>query len=219
MQPNQIICGEAAAKLRTFEAESVDLVVTDPPYLCNYRDSNGRTVRNDTNAEAVLSVYPEIYRVLKPNSYCISFYGWTALAEFTAAWADAGFKIVGRIVWTKDYASRASHTRYQHEAAVVLVKGFPKKPDNPMSDVQPWEYTGNRSHPTEKAVSVIAPLIRSFSKPGDLVLDPFLGSGTTAVAAALNGRDYLGIELEQGYCQHAERRLAGLRQWQEGLAA
>jgi len=214
MKTNQIICGEATNVLSDVRSEGIDLVVTDPPYLVNYRDRSGRTLANDTNAEAVLSVYADMYRVLKPDSYCISFYGWTALDQFANAWTAAGFKIMGRIVWTKNYASRASHTQYQHEAAIVLVKGWPEKPDKPMSDVQPWEYTGNKAHPTEKAVSVIAPLIQSFSKPGEVVLDPFSGSGSTCVAAALNGRDYLGIELEERHCEHARRRIVGVENWQ-----
>jgi site-specific DNA-methyltransferase (adenine-specific) len=63
-------------------------------------------------------------------------------------------------------------------------------------------------HPTEKDVSILQPLIESFSKPGDLVLDPFAGSGSTLVAAAMAGRCYLGIELERQYCEVARERLA-----------
>ena len=125
-------------------------------------------------------------------------------------WKDAGLQILGHIVWAKDYASRSGHVRYSHEAAYILAKGRPSLPAHPINDVQPWEYSGNKIHPTEKAVSVISPLIRSYSNPGDLVLDPFSGSGSTSVAAALNDRDYLGIELEQKYCDAAKRRLAGV---------
>ena len=77
-------------------------------------------------------------------------------------------------------------------------------------DVQRWEYSGNKSHPTEKAISVLLPLIRSFSRPGDLVCDPFSGTGSTLVSAALSGRCYFGIELEAKYVELARRRLAGV---------
>ena len=97
-----------------------------------------------------------------------------------------------------------------HEAAYVLAKGYPDFPEKPLNDVQRWIYSGNASHPTQKAVQVIKPLIQAFSQPGDLVLDPFSGSGTTAIAAALSGRDYLGIELEPGYCTLARNRLASV---------
>jgi len=76
-----------------------------------------------------------------------------------------------------------------------------------MSDVLPWDYTGNRRHPTEKPVSGIRPLIEAFSRPDGIVLDPFAGSGTTAVAAAEAGRQYIAIELEARYCAIARERL------------
>jgi site-specific DNA-methyltransferase (adenine-specific) len=78
-------------------------------------------------------------------------------------------------------------------------------------DVQRWEYSGNKAHPTEKAVSVLMPLIRSFSRPGDLVLDPFSGSGSTLVAAMLSRRRYIGIEIDTRYVDIARRRLAGVK--------
>lgn len=206
---NQVMQGNSAKVLDGIAANSVDLAITDPPYLVNYRDSLGRSVANDANADGVLPVFPELYRVMKPNSLVICFAGWTALDAFTSSWRDAGFQIVGHIVWAKDYASSSRQTAFHHESAYVLVKGRPAPPRVPLPDVQEWVYSGNRLHPTEKAVEIIKPLIETFSKPGDLVLDPFLGSGTTAVAAALMGRDYLGIELEERYCDLAQRRLAG----------
>ena len=166
---NQIICGESASILADFPSASIDLVVTDPPYLVRYKDRFGRTLANDDNPDAVLSVFDEIYRVMKPNSYCISFYGWTAIAEFAAKWREVGFKTVGHIVWDKPYISKTGFAHYCHESAFILAKGYPRHPANPIEDIQPWDYTGNRAHPTEKAVSVIAPLIQSFSKRGDLV--------------------------------------------------
>lgn len=207
---NTIICGDAVATLASMPAGSVDLVLTDPPYLVRYRDRTGRSLKNDDNPEAVLPAFAELFRVLKPESYCIVFCGWSAIAAFSGAWANAGFRTVGHVVWTKRYASRAGHTSYRHESAYVLAKGYPPVPACPISDVQSWEYTGNRAHPTEKAVGILAPLITAFSRPGDLVLDPFAGSGSTAVAAALNERRYIGIEIEPKYCELARKRLAGV---------
>jgi DNA modification methylase len=188
----------------------VDLVVTDPPYFVNYRDRAGRSIANDRDPSSVLGAFGDLYRILKPNTFCVSFYGWNAINSFFDAWKSAGFKAVGHIVWHKGYASRRGFLNARHEQAYVLVKGQPAKPEHALDDVQPWEYSGNRAHPTEKAVSILKPLIQSFSRVGDLVLDPFSGSGSTSVAAALTGRRYLGIELEQEYVEHARRRLAGV---------
>jgi site-specific DNA-methyltransferase (adenine-specific) len=117
---------------------------------------------------------------------------------------------VGHIVFSKSYASAQRFVRYQHEAAYLLAKGRPDLPSAPISDVLPWHYTGNYNHPTEKAVDTIKPIIEAFTKAGDVILDPFAGSGSSLVAAALLRRQYIGIELEEKYCEHARRRLAGV---------
>jgi DNA modification methylase len=85
--------------------------------------------------------------------------------------------------------------------------------------VQPWEYTGNVAHPTEKAVSILRPLVEPFCPAGGVVLDPFAGSGSTLVAAALSGRRYVGIELEAKYRELARRRRAGVERFRSRAAA
>jgi site-specific DNA-methyltransferase (adenine-specific) len=209
---NRIIHGDCTEVLKTLPDESVDFVLTDPPYLIRYTDRSGRTVKNDRGPECanILGAFSDIHRVLKPDSLCISFYGWNTVDVFFAAWKAAGFTPVEHIVWKKCYASSERFLKRTHEAAYVLAKGRPSLPSQPLDDVQPWEYTGNKAHPTEKAVSILTPLIEAFTAPGDVVLDPFSGSGSTAVAAALRRRRYLGIELEANYCRHAENRLAGV---------
>jgi adenine-specific DNA-methyltransferase len=214
-----VINGDCNNVLKTIPSESIDLVLTDPPYLVSYRDRSGRTIANDSAPENVLGAFDDLYRVLKPNSFCISFYGWNRVDAFFQAWRHAGFTPVGHIVWRKDYASSTRFLKAHHEQAYVLVKGRPATPAEPLEDVRPWEYTGNRAHPTEKAVSILAPLVTAFSRPGGVVLDPFAGSGSTLVAASLSGRRYLGIELEQRYCQLAEKRLAGAAQFAGRRAA
>lgn len=219
MHNNQIIHGNSAEVLAQLEQGSIDLVVTDPPYLVNYRDRDGRSLRNDDNPDGVLPVFAPMARAMKPNSYAICFAGWSALPEFTTAWKTAGLRIVGEIVWRKDYASRKGFTQYRHESAYVLAKGRPVLPQHPLPSVMEWTYSGNKSHPTEKAVEVIAPLIRCFSKPGDLICDPFSGSGSTSVAAALNGRGYLGIDIDPKHVATAKTRLAGVERFQTARAA
>lgn len=206
----QVLQGDCAKALQNLPSECVDLVVTDPPYFVRYKDRNGRTIANDANPDSVLGAFTDLYRVLKPNTLCISFYGWKRIDAFYRAWMKAGFHAVGHLVWHKSYSSSRGFLQARHEQAYLLAKGHPTKPAEPIEDVRPWEYTGNSVHPTEKAVSILKPLIESFSPFGGLVLDPFAGSGSTLVAAALAGRRYLGIELEAKYCQLARRRLAGV---------
>jgi len=207
---NQIIRGDCNAVLKDLPAASVDFILTDPPYGVRYRDRTGRTVNNDDDLTPVLSAFPDLHRVLKPNSFCVSFYGWNRIGEFFPAWTGAGFRPVGHIVFEKDYASKTGMMNHRHEQAYLLAKGHPRPPPHPIDDVLPWDYSGNRAHPTEKSVRTLKPLIECFCPAGGMVLDPFSGSGSTSVAAALTGRRYLGIELEDGYCAHARRRLAGV---------
>ena len=70
---NTIIHGEASESLKALPSECVDLVVTDPPYLVNYRDRDGRTLANDDNPQAIADVFSEVGRVMKPNSYFVFF--------------------------------------------------------------------------------------------------------------------------------------------------
>jgi site-specific DNA-methyltransferase (adenine-specific) len=216
---NCILNGDCTELLKTLGNETIDLVVTDPPYLVGYKDRSGRRIANDGRCEGVLGAFNEVYRVLTPNAFCISFYGWNRVDAFFRAWKGAGFTPVGHIVWQKNYASKTGFLKSCHEQAYLLAKGTPEKPRFPLSDVRPWEYTGNRSHPTEKAVSILKPLIETFSQPGDIVLDPFAGSGSTLVAAVLSGRRYLGMELEAAYCQLAQKRLAGAASFLQREAA
>jgi len=219
LQINTIMQGDATETLKAMPGGAVDLIITDPPYLVNYRDRMGRTIANDDNPDAVLSAFPEMFRVLKDGSYCVLFCGWNAIDQFSKAWTDAGFRTVGNIVWRKSYASRVWHTQCRHESAWLLAKGHPAKPKAAIADVREWEYSGNRHHPTEKAVSILTPLVRAFSKPGAIVLDPFSGSGSSSVAAALEGRGYIGIELEERYCVTARKRLAGVERYRMRRAA
>lgn len=207
---NEVLQGDCTRVLQQLPDEHVDLIVTDPPYGVRYQDRFGRTVANDDDPSRILGAFTDLHRVLKPDSFCISFYGWGLVDEFFRAWRRAGFRPVGHIVWVKDYASRARFLRYRHEQAFLLAKGRPPIPNEPLDDIQPWVYSGNLDHPTQKAVRILTPLIEAFTQRGQLVLDPFAGSGSTLVAAAITGRRYLGIELEQNYCALARQRLAHL---------
>lgn len=205
---NRITHGDCFQLLPTLPKESVDLVVTDPPFLVKYKTLEGRRAYpNDDSPWWLKPVFGELFRVLKPNTFCVSFYGWAKADYFLQAWRTAGFHPVGHLIWTKRYVSRVGFTRACHEAAYLLIKGDPKKPTCPPKDVFRWEWAGNDLHPAQKPVMVMKPLIQSFSKRGDIVLDPFAGSGTTGVAARECGRQFILIEKVWNYYRAAEKRL------------
>ena len=197
-------CVEIMAKMAD---ESVDLIVTDPPYLVNYRDRTGRMVANDDRDDWLKPAYAQMFRTLKKDSFCISFYGWSKVDRFMVAWLKAGFYPVAHLVWAKPYASNSRYVDYHHESAYLLAKGRPEIPKTKVKDVLAWNYSGNRHHPTQKPVSALTPLIKSFSKPSDVILDPFMGSGSTGVAALEIGRSFIGCELEETYASAAKSRL------------
>lgn len=205
---NSVLEGDCRTILKSIPQHTFDFVLTDPPYFVNYRDRSGRTVANDRNELGILSAFEEVYRVLKPHTVCVSFYGWSHIDAFFAAWRHAGFRVIGHFVWYKPYASRVGFLRYRHEQAYLLAKGHPAPPRQPLDDVLPWRYSGNRHHPTEKSVAILRPLIECFSPAGGAVLDPFAGAGSTLVAAASAGRRYCGVELEAQHCATIRQRLA-----------
>jgi site-specific DNA-methyltransferase (adenine-specific) len=208
---NTILHGDCIETMQQIPANSVDFILTDPPYLVNYRDRSGRSILNDANAEWLKPAMREAYRVLKPNHVAVMFYGWTRVDEFFAAWRVAGFQPVGHLVFQKTYSSKSRFLRYQHEQAYLLAKGRPPLPKQPLADVMEMPYSGNKLHPTQKPVAALAPLVRSFSLLGDLVLDPFAGSGSSCAAALLAGRKYLGIELDEAYYREATARIARIQ--------
>jgi len=209
---NTIVHGDCIDVMRRFPDRSIDLVLTDPPYICRYRARDGRTVANDDNDRWLRPAFFEVYRVLKEGGFAISFYGWTAADKFISAWRSAGLRMVGHIVFRKHYASSQRFLRYTHEQAYLLAKGRPVLPETTIPDVIDWpRYTGNRLHPTEKPVEILRPLVETFSRPGDLILDPFCGSGSTLAAAHHSGRDYVGIELDRCHHRTACMRLGMVR--------
>lgn len=215
---NVIVNADCIEAMRSFERGSVDFILTDPPYLVNYRDRNGRKVANDDNARWLRPAFNQMHRVLKDGGFAVSFYGWNKVDLFMGAWKAAGFRIVGHIVFRKRYASSVKFLRYQHEQAYLLAKGNVSLPENPIPDVIDFPYAGNKLHPTQKPVEALTPLIEAFTKPGDLVLDPFSGSGSPLAAAQHLDRDWIGIELDSRHHQTASRRLASMQQ-QSGRAA
>ena len=204
---NRVTQGDCITVLRSLPSASVDLVVTDPPYLVNYAARDGRRCANDRDGRWLLPSFQQLHRVLKPDRFCVSFYGWPWVERFMAAWKECGFRPVSHLAWTKTHCSREGYTRSFHEVAYLLAKGRPPKPIHPPPDVLPWEYTHNIHHPNEKPVSGLVPLIEAFSQPGDIVLDSFAGSGSTGLAALACQRRFILIELSGQHCATAQARL------------
>jgi adenine-specific DNA-methyltransferase len=145
--------------------------------------------------------------VLKHHRFLVSFCGYSQTEKFLLAWKAAGFYPLEHFVYVKSYASSFRYAKRMHEQVYLLGKGFPYVPKLLLPDVLAWRYTGDVLHPTQKPLSALKPFIAAFSRPDDIVLDPFAGSGTTAVAAKQLGRRHIGIEISPAYAFIAMRRL------------
>ena len=207
---NRITHGDCIPVMAAMPESSVDFILTDPPYLVNYRSRDGRTVANDDNGNWMQPAFAQMHRVLKPNSFAVSFYGWNRVDLFMQAWTKAGFTVAGHLIFPKEYASSTRYLQHRHEQAYLLTKGRPLPPGFPIPDIVPWnDYTGNKLHPTQKPLCILKPLISAFTGPDALVLDPFCGSGSTLKAAHQLGRRFIGIDIDGRHFQTAATRLFG----------
>ena len=203
-----VIHGNCVDFMRTrMTANSVDFILTDPPYLVNFRDRSGRRIKNDDNDDWVTPAYVQMARVLKPRSFLVTFYGWSKVGKFSEAWEIAGLRIVGHIVFRKRYASSSRFLHYRHEQAYLLAKGDVQPPSIPIDDVIDMPYSGNALHPTQKPVEPLRRLVETFCPTDGVVLDPFCGSGSTLIAAHGANRPFVGIELDAGHFATASARL------------
>jgi site-specific DNA-methyltransferase (adenine-specific) len=203
--------GDCREILPQLEPEAFDLVLTDPPYLVSYSGrwgSDWGIIEGDSDQGWVGPVYRELWRTLKPDSLCITFYGWPSADVFFDAWYLSGFRPVSVLVLIKGRWGLGHFTRAQHEQAYILAKGRPKKPQAAISDVLIWDDLPQQFHPNQKPLGAMSRLVSTFSSDGGLILDPFCGSGTTLVAARHHGRRAVGIEIEERYCELAALRLS-----------
>lgn len=207
--------GDCREVLPTLDAGSVDLVLTDPPYgtedlgggygrrqLWNIGDGKGRVIVGDTDLSAIRDVWPWA-RTLVKDGWGMVFFGARKTPELCEVFGSEWF---GEIIWDKGAPGLGYHIRYAHESVAVLRLGNPPRPDDPLSSVIRLT-SSSELHPHQKPVSLLARLMEWGSPLGGFVLDPFLGSGTTLVAAKMLGRQGIGIEISEAYCEIAAKRL------------
>lgn len=223
---NNIYNNDSMEFMRGLEDNSIDLVVTDPPYKVTARGNagnsggmmksklsmNGRIFKhNDVKIEDFI---PEIYRVLKEGSHCYIMTNHVNLIEMLNVAKECGFHFIKSLIWDKGNKIMGQCYMSQFEYILFLRKGKHKKINNcGTSDIlsipnkkQKGE-DGKNLHDTEKPVELMRILIENSSQEGEVVLDPFVGIGATAVAAKNLNRKYIGIELDENYFNIAKRRL------------
>jgi len=183
-----------------FADKSFDIVLTDPPYGINFQ-SNRRKIKYDkiANDDAFnFEAINEFFRLAERAVYI--FCRWDNLTTLP--------KPKSFLAWAKNNWSMGD-LKHEHGRQWEGIAFYPQEKHKfikRIPDVLNAKRTGNNLHPTEKPVELVAELIKN--NEGDLILDPFMGSGTTLVAAKQLGRKAVGIELSQKYCNIAIKRLA-----------
>jgi site-specific DNA-methyltransferase (adenine-specific) len=203
--------GDCRDVMRGMESDSVDFALTDPPYIVSYKSRWGKNrgvIQGDSDGRWLAPVFSELWRILAPDSLCLSFYGWPHADAFMTVWKLVGFMPVSQIVFVKNVWGLGYFSRAQHDAAYLLAKGNPKKPANAISDVVDWRRVSKAEHPNQKPLGAITTLVAGFAAEPSRLIDPFCGSGTTLVAARDLGHQAIGIEVEERYCEIAAKRLS-----------
>ena len=230
-----IKCRDFRDFLQSLDKNSVDLVLTDPPYTIS-RKTGFASVKKGVKRFAVSMDFgewdhkqidleafaEETFRVLRRGGTVIVWYDAWKTSHLHDALIGAGFKMLRLVVWNKTNPvplnSRSAYLTGSREMAVVGVKGgnptFHSFYDRGIYDdiLEDYAYPiprhgGKRIHPTQKPIDLFRDLVKKHSNPGDFIVDPFLGSGTTAVAALQEGRVFAGCDIDCHYVEASKKRV------------
>jgi site-specific DNA-methyltransferase (adenine-specific) len=190
---------DAVEWLRGLPAESVDLIVTDPAYESLEKH---RAIGTTTRLRSWFPVFPnerfpallaECFRVLRPDAHLYLWCDAETMFVVKPIGEAAGFKFWKPLVWDKEAIGMGYHYRARYEFVLFFEKGKRRLNDLGIADV----FRSSRpsaDYPTEKPVGVLSTLIRQSTREGDLVADPFFGSGSTGAAAIMQGRRFAGTD-------------------------
>nr|DAV74324.1 MAG TPA: adenine specific DNA methyltransferase [Caudoviricetes sp.] len=208
---HRVICGDST-KLETYQLllgdKKANLIVTDPPYNVNVEETAGK-IKNDDMSDAdfyqfLFNMFVNVEQSMEEDASIYVFHADTEGLNFRKAFKDAGFYLSGCCVWKKN-ALVLGRSPYQWQHEPVLYGWKQKGKHQWFSDRKQttiWEYDrpkSSKEHPTMKPVQLMAYPIQNSSMRGTLVLDPFLGSGSTLIAADQTGRICYGIELDEKF--------------------
>lgn len=223
-----LLQGDCLELMRTLPAGSVDAVVTDPPYSeTTHKGARSMGVDNDLcghnpiNFEYKDADYIRFaFSLCKPNKWLVTFLDWRHALPLEEKPPD-GLEFIRLGVWVKknpmpQLSGDRPSTGWE---AVAIFHPKGKKEWNGGGGPAVWVtgttrygYFGPSNHPTEKPLSLVKMLLGQFTRPGDTVLDPFMGSGTTGVACVQTGRNFIGMEIDPVYFAIAEKRIRDAQQ-------
>jgi DNA modification methylase len=215
--------GDCLEVMQSIEPGSVDAVIIDPPYGINYQShakrNNGHRDRSLFRPVIIgddspfVAWLPEAFRATRDGGCLACFCVWRVQEAFRVAIEAAGFKVRSQVIWDRighGMGDTATTFAPQHDTIWFATKGrFTFRSGRPKSVMRHQRINGvSLTHPTEKPVDLMESLVKSLTIPGETILDPTMGSGTTGVAAINTGRRFIGIELDAGYFAIAVKRIA-----------
>ena len=222
----KLINGGCMEYMRTLKDESIDLIVTDPPYPTTSRGhagNSGGMLQKEINKKGKVFEHnnidcteyaPEFYRVLKDGSHCYVMTNHINLIKMLNVFTDCGFHFIKSLIWNKGNKIMGQYYMSQFEYILFFRKGYGKKINNcgtadilSVPNKKTKDTNGKNIHDTEKPVELMKILIENSTQKGDIVLDPFVGVGATALACIESERDYIGIELDENYYNIAKERV------------
>lgn len=233
----KVLCSDYRELLLSIESGTVHLILTDPPYAISrttgFANGNVKVARfavsMDFGAWDHVGIDLEGFATSAYSALCnggtvILWYDLWKITHVRDALLKAGFRMLRTIIWQKTNPvplnSKRMYLSNSREIAVVGVKGsnptFNSEYDkgiytSTMSDIV-YEHpiprhSGNRIHPTQKPLELFTDIVHKHSNQRDLICDPFLGSGTTALASLRGNRRFIGCDIQQNYINLAKNRI------------
>ena len=200
---------------------SIDLVVTDPPYKTTSRGSSGGTggiLKDKLNMKGMVFEHnsikfsewlPELYRVLKERSHAYIMTNNKNLKDMLIEIENANFEIFKTLIWAKNSPITNMYYMDSHEYIIFCRKGKAKRINNcGTKSVLNIDNVKNKQHPTEKPIDLMKIFIENSSQENEIVLDPFMGAGSTAMACKELKRNFIGFELDKQYYDIANKRIS-----------
>ena len=209
--------GDCLEIMKSLPDGSVDLILTDPPYDVitggnkNKAAPKGILTENKQLMKTIPSFegwLPECYRVLKDDSHAYFMTNFKNLEAMMVAIRSAGFNIHNLLVWEKNNATPNRWYMKNIEYTIFARKGKAKTiTDSGSKTCHHFDNIRDKQHPTQKPVELMSFYVGNSTEIDAVVLDPFMGSGSTGVACVNTNRRFIGIELDEGYFGIAQGRI------------
>jgi DNA modification methylase len=208
--------GDCAEMLAAMPDDSAAAFITDPPYgiafRSNMRQASERFAAIVNDDAPCLDWIPDAFRIIRPGGCLVCFHRWDVADEFRYVMEASGFRVRSQLVWAKmggGLGDLSAQFAPEHELAWFATKGDYAFPDGrPSSVLRAQKIPPEQMrHPTEKPVGLFHYLVRYLTREGDVVVDPFAGSGALLEAAHALERHGVGAEIEPEYCALIKSRM------------